>query len=87
MSRADQVDEQPHCSGNSGGKLAEESIAGININSFPVLCHEQPALLRRFIRIMAGEQRFEMIVPLRHEVESALLYPSIKIFAGDLVGK
>src|SRR5579864_9598137 len=82
---AQDVYKQADCSGNAVGKLAEEGIAGVNINSFAIVGEQQAAFLWRLVRIMAGEHRFEMLVPLAHEVETALLDPSIKIFGGDFV--
>src|SRR5579864_2829913 len=85
MSRADQVYEKPYCSGNAGGKLAGKSIGREDVNAFAIVGQQQAAFLRRLTRVVAGQQRLELRVPLRHEVETALLHPAVKIFLRDLV--
>src|SRR5580765_1478307 len=85
MSRAYQVHEQADGPGNSCRKLPGKSVRGEDVDSLAVVGQQESALLRRFARIVAGKQRFELRVPLRHEVETALLHPAVKIFLRDLV--
>ncbi len=47
--------------------------------------HQQPALLLAFARIMRFQQRRKIAVPLRNEVQPALLHPALKISLRDFV--
>src|SRR5262249_12248080 len=86
MPHAHQIHKQPHRAGNTRGQLAKERIARIDVDAFPVTRHEHTAFERRFARIVGSQQRFELWVPLRHEIETAFLDPAVKIFRRDLVG-
>src|SRR5262249_58475409 len=83
---ADQIHKQPYSAGYSGRKLTEESVAGINEDAFAIARYQPPAFLRRFARIVGSQQRFELRVPLRHEVQTAFLHPAVKIPRRDFVG-
>src|SRR5579864_1699181 len=86
MSRADQIHKQAYGAGNASRKLPRKSISGEDVNTLAIVGQQQAAFLRRFARIVAGQQRLELRVPLRHEIKAALLHPAIKIFLCDLVG-
>ena len=47
--------------------------------------HQQSALLLAFARIMRFEQRSKVTVPLRHEVQPALLHPAREIFLSNFI--
>src|SRR6202023_1149160 len=69
LSRAQQIHVQTHRPGNACGQLAEEGVAGVDIGSLAVLRPQQAALLRVFSRIVTGQQRGEMRVPLIYEIQ------------------
>src|SRR5258708_15004053 len=85
MPRNHQIHEQPDRPGHSGGKLTKERIPGINVDTFAIVGHQQAAVLRLFAWIMTREQWLELWVPLRHEIETSLLHPTIKIFGTNFV--
>src|SRR4051812_19157967 len=85
MSRADQVHKQAYRAGNAGRKLTRESVSREDVDPFAVMGQQQAAFLRRLARIIAGQQRLELRVPLRHEVKPALLYPAVKILLRNFV--
>src|ERR1700722_1467057 len=85
MSRAEQIYKKPYRARYSSRQLPEESISRVDIRSLAILCPQQSAILRRLTRIVAREQRFEMIIPFVHEVQPALLYPAVEISRRDLV--
>src|SRR6266481_489156 len=84
---ADQIYEQANRARHACGELGEEGVSGVDISALAVVSDEQAAVLRRLAGIVRGEQRLKVVVPLRHEIEAALLHPSIKIFAAYFVGK
>src|SRR5208337_2843951 len=63
-----QIHIQPHGSRHARWQLPEKCISGVDIHSLPVLCPQQPAFLRILSRIVAGQQRLKMIIPLAHEI-------------------
>src|SRR6202140_3487367 len=79
VSRAQQIHEQPHCSGNARGELPEKCIARVDVRSLAVLRPQQAALLRIFSRIVRRQQGLELLVPLVHEVQATLLHPAVEI--------
>src|SRR5436190_1648767 len=83
MTRAQKVYKEPYCARNSCRQLAKECVSGVDICALAVLRAQQAALLLVFIRIVTGKQRREVLVPLVHEVETALLDPSIEILLRD----
>src|SRR4029077_20177499 len=85
MSRADQIHKQAYRSWNSSWKLSREPVCGENVNALAIVSQQQAAFLRRLAGIVAGQQRLELRVPLRHEVKTALLHPAVKIFLHDFV--
>src|SRR5262249_29800635 len=85
MSRADKVHKQTDRAGDSGRKLSRKSVSRKDIDTLAVMGQQQAAFLRRLARIVAGQQRLELRVPLRHEVETALLHPAVKILLRDFV--
>src|SRR5262249_26471535 len=84
--RAQQIHKHSDGSGHSRRKLAKERISAVNIRSFAVASHQQPAFLWWLAGIIGREQRLEMVVPLRHEVQAPFLDPSIEIFGRNFVG-
>src|SRR5208282_897400 len=87
MAGAQQIHVQSDGPGDSIGKLAEESIAGVNVGAVAGTGTQQSAFARRFARVGARKQRPVVVVPLVHEVKPALLHPAIEIFLGDGIGK
>jgi hypothetical protein len=65
--------------------LPEKGISGVDVSALPILRAQQSALLLRFTRIVAREQRFEMIVPLVHKVKPTFLHPAIEIMLRNQV--
>src|SRR5579859_7740371 len=74
MSGAQQIHIQPHRARNARWQLPKERIRSINVRAFTILRPQQAAFLRVLSRIVTREERFEVIVPLVHEVEPALLH-------------
>src|SRR5271156_1707566 len=87
MSRTQQVHIKPDRSWHPRRQLAEESVSRVDIGSLAVLRAQQAALLRRFSGIMASQKRLEITVPLIHEIQPALLHPSVEVVLRDLVGE
>src|SRR5579863_251599 len=85
FSGAQQIHIQPHRSGHARRQLAEEGVAGVDVNSLAIFRPQQPAFLRIFSRIVAAEQRRKVIVPLAHEVQTAFLHPSVEVAGRNLV--
>src|SRR3974390_891241 len=83
VSGAEDIYVETHCPGDSGGQLAEEGIACVDVGAFAILCAEQAAFLRVLPRIVAGEQGSKGIIPTAHEGEATLLYPSGEVVRGD----
>src|SRR5580692_9956934 len=87
MSRTQQVHIKPDRSRHARRQLAEESVSRINVRSLAVLRAQQSALLWRLSRIIRSQQRLEIAVPLIHEIQPALLHPSVEVVLRDLVGE
>src|SRR6266536_5627093 len=85
MSCTHQIHKQPYRSRSSRGQLPEERVSRVDVSASAILRDEKTAFLVRLVRIVTREQRLELIVPLFHEIEPALLYPTIEIFLGNLI--
>src|SRR5947209_8236141 len=85
MPRAQQVHIKSHCAWHAVWKLAEECVAGVDVSSFAELRTQHSALQRLLAGIVRRQQRLEVVVPTGHEIHSALLNPSVKIFLRNLV--
>src|SRR3984957_17539203 len=81
-----QIHIQPHRSRHTRRQLPEERVSRVDINPFAILRLQQAAFLRSFARIMTAEQRREMFIPLVHEVQPALLHPTVEIARRDRIG-
>src|ERR1035441_4372961 len=87
LTTPDQIHKQPHRSRHARRQLPEECISRVDIGSLAVVRDKQSALLFAFSRIVRFEQRRKVRVPLRHEVETALLHPSLKISLRNFIRK
>src|ERR1051326_631384 len=85
MPRAHQIYEQTNRARHSRRQLPEKCVAGIDVSAFAIFRLDHSALLVGFTRIVAGEQRLEMVIPGVHEVKATLLHPAVKIFLRKLI--
>src|SRR5208337_599754 len=85
MSHAQQVHVETYGARHTKGQLPEEGISGVHVVALAILRQQQPALLRRLARIVAGQKRRKVRVPLIHEVQAALLHPVVKVMRRNLV--
>src|SRR5256885_16174886 len=85
MPRAHQVHEETNRARHSCRQLTEECVARIDVSALSIFRLNHSALLIGFARVVAGEQRLEMIVPGVHEIKPALLHPTVKVFLRNLI--
>src|SRR6185295_8110857 len=85
LAERDEIREQPIRAGDRFGKLAEPRQAGVDEVALAVSRHQQSARERRLAGVAAGEDGGEARVPLRGEVETALLHPALEIRRGDAI--
>src|SRR3954468_3327318 len=82
-----QVHEEADGAGNSGRKLAEERVSGVDVQTLAVPRGQQSAAEWLLARIVAAQQWLKFFTPGGHEVHAALLHPPVEILFGDLVRK
>src|ERR1017187_1859831 len=87
LTTADQIHKQPHRSRHARRQLPEERVSRVDIGSLAVMRYQQSAFLLALSRIVRFEQRRKVRVPLRHEVEPALLHPALEIFLRNFIGR
>src|SRR5690349_15689635 len=83
--RAQHVREQSPRTGHPGGKLAEPAHGGEDVNALAVARPELAAGQRLLTGVVRGEHRAIVRIPLRSEVEAALLHPALEILGVDVV--
>src|SRR5277367_4323882 len=86
MSRIQQIHIQTNRPRNARRQLPEERISSVDICAFAKLGSQHPTLQWRLTWIVRCKQRREMAVPIGHEIQTALLHPSLKILLRNLVG-
>src|SRR5438105_8089566 len=86
MPSAQEIYVESNGAGDAGRKLTKEGVPGIDVCPFAKVSAQQTTFERGFARIVRCQQRLVTVVPLRHEVDTALLHPAIEIARGDLIG-
>src|SRR5690606_31550284 len=84
-SAVDQVREQPVGAGHAGGQLTEEREPRVDEAPLAVLRDDERAVERTFARIGEPQDRRVALVPLRREVDAALLDPAREVGRRDRV--
>src|SRR3954454_19880683 len=85
LSCAQEVYEQPYCTWNSGWQLTEERVSAVDVGAFPILGNGQSTLEWLLRGIVTCQHRMKVCIPVRHEVETALLHPSVEIVGGNFI--
>src|SRR5688572_10841095 len=79
----EEVGEEAVCARDARGELAEEDQAGVDPAPLAVAGDERRAVERRLPRIGGAEERLVALVPLRREVDAALLDPAFEVGRTD----
>src|SRR5690348_848475 len=85
VSRAHQIYKQPNRSRNSRRQLTEKCVPAVDVQPLAILRDQHSPLLIRLIRVMARELRLKVLIPCTHEIDAALLHPTVEIRLRDFV--